>query len=289
MIVYVDDFLILAPASDMRAKLKLHLESIWDMCAEKPLNKEAPLKFLGLELQQLADGTIVVHQHSFIQELLVKHGYHASSGGDHITMEAVTEEPPPTAAELKTLQSYAGELNWLATRSRADLAYDVSILASCLGKHPQWAFRFWRKIMRYLKGTADACLTLPATGDESVVEVWSDAGFGGSGTGTKSQSGLFLSWGRAPRPMAVQPPDGQRPQHSRGRAHLGRYGLAGGCGLQGAARGVGDHHPHGAPPPRQRGGPSHNGPRRVVAHALLRRARGQAARGGRRPAFAAGA
>ena len=52
--------------------------------------------------------------------------------------------------------------------------------------------------MRYLKGTADACLTLPATGDESVVKVWSDAGFGGSGTGTKSQSGLFLSWGRAP-------------------------------------------------------------------------------------------
>ena len=101
-------------------------------------------------------------------------------------------------AELKTLQSYAGELNWLATRSRADLAYDVSILASCLGKHPQWAFRFWRKIMRYLKGTVDAALTLPATGDETLVEVWSDAGFGGSGTGTKSQSGLFLAWGRAP-------------------------------------------------------------------------------------------
>ena len=49
--------------------------------------------------------------------------------------------------------------------------------------------------MRYLRGTADAGLFLDTTGVEATLEAWSDAGFGG--VGTRSQSGLFLSWAGA--------------------------------------------------------------------------------------------
>ena len=52
--------------------------------------------------------------------------------------------------------------------------------------------------MRYIVRTKDAGLILPSTGDETLLEMWSDAGFGGSGAGTRSQSGLFMAWGRAP-------------------------------------------------------------------------------------------
>ena len=49
--------------------------------------------------------------------------------------------------------------------------------------------------MRYLCGTADAGLFLATASVEATLEAWSDAGFGG--VGTRSQSGLFLSWAGA--------------------------------------------------------------------------------------------
>ena len=49
--------------------------------------------------------------------------------------------------------------------------------------------------MRYLRGTADAGLFLPAEGDETILDAWTDAGFGG--VGTRSQSGMFLAWAGA--------------------------------------------------------------------------------------------
>ena len=180
VVVYVDDFLILAPDCDFRMKFKEEMAKIWDICDEKVLTENSPLRFWGLELEKNAKGDIKMHQHKFITDMLIKHGYSKCNGITHITMEAVSEELPPSASELRTLQSYAGELNWLATRSRADLAYDVSVLASCLVKYPQWALRFWKKIMRYIRGTQDAAIILPASGDETLLEVWSDAGFGGA-------------------------------------------------------------------------------------------------------------
>ena len=73
--------------------------------------------------------------------IIVQHGFDKANGVQAISMESPSEETAPTAAELNTLQSYAGELNWLATRSRADLAYVTSLLASCLAKYPKWATR----------------------------------------------------------------------------------------------------------------------------------------------------
>ena len=40
------------------------------------------------------------------------------------------DEVPPTPEELKVLQKYAGEFNWLATRTRPDLAYFTSLITA---------------------------------------------------------------------------------------------------------------------------------------------------------------
>ena len=96
--------------------------------------------------------------------ILVKHGFDQPNGIQAISMESPSEETAPTAAGLNTLQPFAGELNWLATRSRADLAYVTSLLASCLAKYPKRATRLWETVMRYLRGTAGAGLFLATVG-----------------------------------------------------------------------------------------------------------------------------
>ena len=134
--------------------------------------------FLGLEMERAKTG-INVHQSTFINELLFKYGFEKCNGIQSVTMEAPVDEDPPDADELRTLQCYVGELNWLSTRSRADLSYMTSLISSCLKKYPKWAARLWKKVMRYLRATADAGLFLPEAGDEGLLDNWSDAGFAG--------------------------------------------------------------------------------------------------------------
>ena len=102
---------------------------------------------------------------------------------------------PPTAAGLKILQGHAGEFNWLATRTRADLAYYTSIIASAANQHGDWTLQLCKKVLRYLCGTVSAGLRFPAGGTEAEMVAWSDAGYGG--IGTKSQTGVLISWAGA--------------------------------------------------------------------------------------------
>merc|ERR1711884_692914 len=87
----------------------------------------------------------------------------------------------------------AGSFNWLATRTRPDLAYYVSLLASSASRQAAWSQGLAHKVLRYLAGTAEAALTMSAQGDEDDMRVYTDAGF--AGPDTKSQNGLVISWG----------------------------------------------------------------------------------------------
>ena len=98
----------------------------------------------------------------------------------------------PTAKELKTIQAHAGELNWLATRTRADIAYFTSVIASASTRYPDWALALCKKVLRYLLGTAESGLRFREGGDERALLCWSDAGYGGEGT--RAQSGVLVAW-----------------------------------------------------------------------------------------------
>ena len=60
----------------------------------------------------------------------------------------------PTAEVLKQLQGFSGEFNWLAMRTRPDIAYFTSLLASACTKFASWSLELAKKILRYLQGTA---------------------------------------------------------------------------------------------------------------------------------------
>jgi hypothetical protein len=73
---------------------------------------------------------------------------------------------PPTASELKQIQGYAGEFNWLATRTRPDLSYWTSILASAATKHGAWCLQLAKKVLRYLLGTREIKMVFSRQGNE---------------------------------------------------------------------------------------------------------------------------
>ena len=108
-------------------------------------------------------------------------------------IDKLPQEAEPSPAELKKLQTHSGEFNWLATRTRVDLSYYTSLLASALTKHKDWSLELAQKILRYLASTRDQGITISCAGSLTDLVVWSDAGFAGSDT--RSQSGLVIAWG----------------------------------------------------------------------------------------------
>ena len=137
LLVYVDDFMLLTPDGEMRDGFIAELQKVWKMSTMVQLAAANPVTFLGLEIElNSTNGDMVIHQRTFTRQLLTKHGIDRNS--KPITAIQMGQpdatDRPRTPTQLKDLQAYAGEFNWLATRTRADLAYYTSVIASTATK-----------------------------------------------------------------------------------------------------------------------------------------------------------
>ena len=135
-IVYVDDFLLSTFLGPIRDALLQALKEIWTLAKEKILTIDSPITFLGIDLQLAKNGDLTLTHKGFTQQLLEKHGLGDANPIRCIQMGPL---PPgldvPTPKVLKELQVYRGGFNWLATRTRTDLSYYVSILASASSRY----------------------------------------------------------------------------------------------------------------------------------------------------------
>ena len=137
---------------------------------------------------------MLLHQRKFVEMLLEKYGMSRSKGNSSVQIEKLPDtENPPTAVVLKTLQTHSGEFNWLATRTRLDLSYYTSLIASACTKHANWCLDLCQKVLRFLCFNTGQGILISCTGDLLDLVAWSDAGYAGSDT--KSQSGLIIAWG----------------------------------------------------------------------------------------------
>ena len=77
------------------------------------------------------DGTVRLSQERFTKDLRTKYDMLGCRPNAAVTMGKLPEkEDPPTTVQLRELQAYAGSYNWLATRTRPELSYWTSLLAS---------------------------------------------------------------------------------------------------------------------------------------------------------------
>ena len=142
--VYVDDFLVMAPAGPVRDAMVQALTSLWEFGPERTLTTETSLTFLGIDWYRRANGDIFLTQERFTKELLNKYNMMNCRPVKNITIDKPPEvEDVPSPEQLTELQSYAGAFNWLATRTRPDVAYFTSLLASSSSKHGDWSRETW--------------------------------------------------------------------------------------------------------------------------------------------------
>ena len=166
MVTYVDDFLILAPDAFLD-KVNGAIESKWRI-TEKPTvhyGSGISVEYLSVNITAVKDG-FFLEQSVYTQDLLAKWSMAEcrSIGSLEDPTGDVEEDDEPDAEDVHTVQRLAGGLNWLATRTRPDIAFIVSQLASAATKQPKRAIALGKRTLRYLAGTRDHGIMMDARG-----------------------------------------------------------------------------------------------------------------------------
>ena len=154
VLVYVDDMLLLGSQQLVKSTAEA-IGNRWQCSEPEFLQQETSMRFCGFELTQAENG-IRLDQFGYTQELLKKYGVEQSEAcplpkvsDDETTEESFLPE------DLRKAQSIVGELLWLSTRTRADLAFGVGLLGRLVHKKPKTVVQLGLHMLKYVKGTSD--------------------------------------------------------------------------------------------------------------------------------------
>ena len=198
--VYVDDLLFVGPdcvIDDAFARIR----SMWVTSDFEKVSSSSSLKFCGMELHRTPEG-LKIHQESYVHELLQRHSVEISSPYVRLLDDpAPVSDPSPT--DVKKAQAIAGELLWVAGRSRPDVAAAVHKMSQWVTRNPCWAIQCGYEVLKYLKHSPNLGLVYsgvrPRDPDDDPpkcprkagsIEILSDSSFAPSGE--NSISGLVI-------------------------------------------------------------------------------------------------
>ena len=207
--VYVDDLLACGPRPLVQALLD-EIANQRTISDPKFSDEAGGFTFCGVQVEQTPTG-LEIHQQSYIDALLEKYPEIEGSASQPLLKEP--EEPwtkngQATLEKLRLGQKLVGEVLWVSTRARPDIAYAASRLGQLLVKDIDYALAAGYELIRYLRGTRHYRIVYggPRKNRESVgpwqvmatnfLELFADASF--CAGADRSQSGMILLWNDAP-------------------------------------------------------------------------------------------
>ncbi|CAE7251123.1 unnamed protein product [Symbiodinium sp. CCMP2592] len=200
IIIYVDDILLLGEIATIKG-IATTIQEVWRTSELAILAGANPLRFLGMELElDEESGVIYVNQRGYIEEVLRAHGVPLESrdriplSKDQASFEPLDDDLPPTPEAVTESQRITGELMWLAQRSRPDLSFTCSLMASITLKAPERCLQIGAKVLRYLQGTREYRMMIANDGTNLVL--YPDAAF--APTSTRSHTGWLVCWSGTP-------------------------------------------------------------------------------------------
>ncbi|CAE7421078.1 Eef1g [Symbiodinium sp. CCMP2592] len=197
LVIYVDDILICALPPVIKAVAKA-IQALWRTSALE-FASEGRIRFLGIEIEKIPDG-FALSQQSYIAELVRTHGVKETQrdlipvSRDLARFESSPDEAVFSTEDLREAQRYAGEILWMAQRTRPDISYTASLVASLSSRAPRRASMITRKAIGFLQRTAEYQLVIQSEGSQ--LTSWSDASY--APEGTRSHTGILIELGSAP-------------------------------------------------------------------------------------------
>ena len=207
--VYVDDLLACGPRPLVQALLT-EIASRWTISDPKYSNEAGGFTFCGIQVEQTPTG-LEIHQQSYIDALIEKYPDIEGTASQPLLKEPEepwTKEGQATLEKLRLGQKLVGEVLWVSTRTRPDIAYATSRLGQLLVKDIDYALAAGHELIRYLRATRHYKIVYGAPRESrgsvgpwqamasNFLELFADASF--CAGADRSQSGMILQWNDAP-------------------------------------------------------------------------------------------
>jgi hypothetical protein len=195
--VYVDDLVIagesLTDVNDFKKKLQGRFES-------KDLGPIGCC--LGLEItQDVENWTVKVKQSNYIRSLLIQFGMEGSNAVSTPLVPGSVLARGTVQKEFPGYRSLLGGLLYLSGASRPDIAFAVSQLAGYCNFAEEIHWAALKRVLRYLKGTANVGLVYGQSrpnSDKVKFLGYSDSDWGADSHDRRSVSGVCVSMAGAP-------------------------------------------------------------------------------------------
>eukprot|EP00913_Durusdinium_trenchii_P022880 g21482.t1 len=154
MIVYVDDVLMLRPKNITEAASST-IQSRWSTSSPEYASIGGDsMRFLGIEIRRLEDGTYLLHQECYAREVLERHPGVLASPFIKVP-EGEEDEEAASLPKVREAQKITGELLWLSGKTRPDLAWAVMKMAQSALKRPRWTVELGKALLAYVKSSLD--------------------------------------------------------------------------------------------------------------------------------------
>ena len=150
MIVYVDDVLMVGPRAITEVASRT-IREFWS--TSEPEYAEvggASMRFLGIEIQRLKEGSYFLHQECYTKEILDRHPGASSSPFVKVPEEK-EEEEAVSLPKVREAEKITGELLWLSGKTRPDISWAVMKMAQNAVKKPRWTVELGRAVIAYLR------------------------------------------------------------------------------------------------------------------------------------------
>ena len=199
VVVYVDDFMICGPRHIVE-EIAVIVKNTWETSDLSVLGPGCVVRFLGMELhrEEETGDEILVHQQGYIQELLRSYKVKVTQQDRvPITKELATlpeSSDKPEEELIRRSQQLTGEVLWLSQRTRPDLAFATSMMASMCMKAPQQTIDIGLKTLGYLQKTMGYRLTIKWS--EKDLVMFCDAAY--APQSSRSHGGWLVTFGGVP-------------------------------------------------------------------------------------------
>ena len=191
--VYVDDLMVTGKREDAREVMD-QLAKTFQMTSPEEVSESQEVTFCGYQIQKTETG-FALHQQKYVQEVLQKHGIQCSESVPCLKISDGPEEQEPAREDIKQAQIVTGELGWLTSRTRPDIAFSVSIMARMIHKRPKWVTETGMQVLKYLHGSKGWGLNYTRIDDPTVLNVLVDASYAPPHEGYRSVQGAIYMHG----------------------------------------------------------------------------------------------
>lgn len=188
ILIFVDDFLI---CSKDKNKIEEVKTSLMNRFAMKDLGKIK--SYIGIDIDYNDDKNVMtLNQTKYIESLAAKYNLENSRLYDTPMETNLKLEQAMEVDENIKYRNIIGELLYISTGTRPDVAYSVNYLSRYQSCYNQTHYKYAMRVLKYLYKTKDLKLTYYDNLDAEILDCMVDSDYAGDNVDRKSTTGFII-------------------------------------------------------------------------------------------------